>query len=64
MLSRHRSVFCPRFRFFTRVESTPLPRARTPLTAFVEGGAEEVIKVFKDDTGAPNLLDLVHEVWG
>ena len=70
---RHRSMFYPRFCFFARVKSAPLSRAytprllaplpRPPLAAFVEGGAEEAIKVFKDDTGAPNLLDLVHKVW-
>jgi hypothetical protein len=50
MLFLHHSMFY-RFRFFTRVESAPLPRARAPrllaplprppLAAFVEGGAEE-----------------------
>ena len=43
-------TFYPRFRFFTRVESAPLPRARAPrplaplprppLAVFAEGGAE------------------------
>ena len=51
MLFRHHSMFYPHFRFFTRVESVPLPCTHTPwllapfphppLAAFIEGGAEE-----------------------